>query len=394
MGGISHITGQKTGMHFWRHLLTGLVALFAVAVRAEEAAVPTGWLNVHDYDEVRAFEDMGPPTRANAKAAMEETDLYRDMLAHFEDIADDEDDFAFVAEAFSVSLEELRPASLRVIDEGVDDVFADDPLPGKVQSTSVYVNKIRLTTLPGLALKPRNLDDVKLGDIPRHSLFGEEAKPKAPAPPKAEAVAEKKEEKPPLAQTPGASAPPAAHADTSVQNPAAAVTPLATAAEAPAGQINKPQAATPSKYVSPDEETLVLLRQAVKELGLEKQLNFEASQYSNQTMLQMQEQKAGKKDQRMEGPAMPVVQEKQDSMKEAAQQAPVTPQATASPPSPVVATPIAGNAPLPSVVPAEGVREDVKKEMPVSKPKKKRRRVAPISPPAEPPKVEEDDSWF
>lgn len=261
-------------------LLTTLTALASLAFSPAHAAGPLAdreaWQNLQTFDARQAFEVYGPPTLENAALYSEETVLWLDIVGNFEDVADDEDEFAFVAEAFSVPVSEFRPSSLRVSEEASDDVFADDPLPDETDSTSVYVNAIRPSFLPGPPLKPRKLEDVKLGEGAMPALFKPVEPPKPDsggADTPAAAGTAKSETK---SATAGGAKVPAAAGAAKAQGKATAGTGdnAAEDKEPPAGSINAP--AKPV-MLSTDEETLGALRQAVKDLGLEKQLNFEAT---------------------------------------------------------------------------------------------------------------------
>lgn len=398
-------------MRFTLVLCAGLAVLaFHSAARAEGEDVVSAWQSFHDFEEARAFEIVGPPMKDGLKNAEDETALYLDMILYYEDIAEDDDDFSFVAEAFSVSLEELRPATLRIAEEDVDDVFSDDPLPGRLNSSSFYVDRIRVPALPGRALKPRILDDVKLGDAEKRSLFLEPEKPKP-------AVAEtpepeKKPEPPKKVAAPEPLLPPSLGGRGQRLEPAEAEKQTADAPapkpDLAAGKINAPRPAA-RPYVNPDEETLVLLRQAVKELGLEKQLNFESSPFGSQTLVQVNEQKDGKP--KMDMPPAASATAPATSPAVAQTVAPqINTPSTAAPavqvpslPSPALSAPPAPNAapaqsgPLPStatVAPSAPPPEAAPASTPETpvKPKPKRKRKPPPPPPPE--KVEEEDSGF
>lgn len=261
-------------------LLLLLVLALPVMLRAAEGSMTDAvnnpekpWQDLQDFEESVAFDQYGPPIKEDAKKFQEQTSLYLDMLADFDEISDDEDDFAFVAEAYRVPTSEFRPASLRPGEGGGDELFDDDPLPSKIQSTSVYVDTVRQSVLPGPAIKPKNMDEVKLGENLAKPLFAEPEKPKPKEKPKEEVKqAEKPKAKP--GDKPGASE--------------------ASNAYMKAGRINAPPQAAgmggaqnaASHRLSPDEETLMALKNAVKELGLEKQLNFEGGMVGNQAVAQ------------------------------------------------------------------------------------------------------------
>lgn len=281
-----------------------------VAKEGEAVALSGFWQDVGDYEGRRAFEVYGPPLPEDADKARGETQLYLDMLANFNDVSEDEDEFGFVAEAFSVPVDAFRPESLRATTGNEGDVFDDDPLPMGLQSSSIYVDAVRLSFLPGPALKPRDIDEVSLGNNRRKALFAEqiqksqapeqkvveeEAAPLPPLPKKKKALAIDGPETmararrgpvaggnnlPPVGGTPyqfsgQQSLPPVGGLPPAA---AGAVPAAGQGAGQAAGQINAP--------LSPDEQTLHDLKEAVRALGLEKDLNFEASQYSNQTKVE------------------------------------------------------------------------------------------------------------
>jgi hypothetical protein len=232
-------------------------AAFASFAKAEtDAAADDDWQNVQNFEARRAFEAYGPPTQENAKKSQEETQLYNDMVLSYDDIADDEDEFSFVSEAFSVPVESFRPASARINNQTeADDIFADDPLPDKTISSSGYVHDIRPSFLPGQLLKQQNFYAVKLGESGTKPLFA--PTPPPPPPPK------KAEARPEDAVNPFTPPPDESKKD-----------------DLAAGKINAPPKGS-APAAGTDEETLHALRQAVKDLGLEKKLNFESSPTRN-----------------------------------------------------------------------------------------------------------------
>ncbi len=215
---------------------------------------PGGWTNVYDFQERNAFSNYGPPLEEDSARFEAETKLYQDMLDNFYTIDSDEDDFSFVAEAFSVPVEEFRPASFRPDPTATGDLFEDDPLPESVKSSSAYVTTIRPSVLPGEAFRPRSVNEVKLGDenVPRSLFFEKPTPPVAEEKPKEEVKKAEADDKDKKDDT--------------------------------AGHINKPKKPE-APIPGSDQETLQLLQQAVRELGLEKQLNFESKTAS--TLAQM-----------------------------------------------------------------------------------------------------------
>jgi hypothetical protein len=162
-------------------------------------------------------------------------------------------------ESYSVSVDIFRPAVIRpegqAVKEDESNPFGeDDPLPEAVKSTSSYVEEVRPTFIPGKPLKMRQEGEVKLGNEQLGSLFADTDKMKK------ESAVLPKEKQP--AQVMGPPLPPD---------------------QPPAGQIDQPKKKD-AKTVPPipagpapgsDEETLLNLKQAVKELGLERQLSFD-----------------------------------------------------------------------------------------------------------------------
>lgn len=231
------------------------------------AVVPSSFAaEVSDFEQRRAFDVMGPPVQEGVVKARAETKLYMEMVERFDAIAYDEDDFSFVAEAFSVPVDVFRPASLRAYGEtGSTDVFDDDPLPGQTRTSSIYVDHVRLSFMPGGPLHPRNLDDVKLGNSDGQALFTSQETPKPLLDQPVEET-EKAEEK----KTEGIDVPKAANAPERL-----GLTNMDTPANA---------------QISPDEQTLIALQKAVKDLGLEKQLNFDPGRNPVQTSAKTQKQ--------------------------------------------------------------------------------------------------------
>ncbi|MBI3419219.1 MAG: hypothetical protein HY053_03705, partial [Proteobacteria bacterium] len=152
-----------------------LVAPSLAWAETADANMPL-WKSIRDFEDKHAFEIYGPPLPQNAAKAQAETRLYEDMVLYFDETAEDEPDFIFVAEAFSVPVEIFRPEIIRPGEAKKikDDPFGeDDPLPEAVQSTSAYVDEIRPTFLPGGPLKQRDPKQVVLGEEKAGSLFAE-----------------------------------------------------------------------------------------------------------------------------------------------------------------------------------------------------------------------------
>ncbi len=212
------------------------------------------WTTIGDYYERNAFSVYGPPLEEDMPRAREETRLYLDMVQSFYIISDDEDEFDYVAEAYSVPVGSFRPSSFRPGGENSIDVFDDDPLPENYNSSSYYVDTIRPSYLPGGPFKIRTQDG---SEARARSLFADQPK-KAPEP----AAAAAKPDVPPPEETAADAA-------------AAAIAgkPPATQQTQQAGRINapkKPGTALPGS----DQETLEALQKAVRDLGLEKQFDF------------------------------------------------------------------------------------------------------------------------
>lgn len=246
---------------FFIFLLGGLIALEARADDPVPLPSEDEWTSLPDFYERNGFINYGPPLVEDLPRYREETQLYLDMIEHFYVVSEDEDDFAFVAQAFSVPVATFRPSSFRPAGKNdMDDIFSDDPLPEATNSSSYYVDTIRPSFMPGGPFQPRSIEEVKLGDDGRgRSLFND------PPP--------KKEEKAPEPKT-------AKKDDKEDKN--AKDKSEADEEMAKAGKINAP---TKPKAIIPgsDEETLQALKQAVHDLGLQKQLNFESNQYSQTT---------------------------------------------------------------------------------------------------------------
>lgn len=236
--------------------LAALGGSFSAPACAQGAVLPeeddSNWLSVFDFQEREAFSMFGPPLKEDMSEAQAQTQLYLDMVEHFYEVAEDEDDFQFIVEAFSVPVEQFRPNSFRPEGGVVDDLFPDDPLPQLHKTTSRYVDSVRMSTLPGAPFEARSLATVKLGDDtggPR-SLFTDDKKDAA------------------IAKETGKEAP----NDAAAKKEAEAEQKKKEAEAAAAGKINAPPKAP---LPNSDMETLHLLQQAVRDLGLQKELNFE-----------------------------------------------------------------------------------------------------------------------
>lgn len=236
-------------------LLLLCLSLAAFTAHADDDFVPLPpddhWTTIGDYYERNAFSVYGPPLEEDMPRAREEMRLYLDMVHNFYIISNDEDEFYYVAEAYSVPVGAFRPSSFRPGGADSVDVFDDDPLPEDYNSSSYYVDAIRPSYLPGAPFKVRAPD---ASEARARSLFADPPK-KAP-----EAA---KPDIPP-------------HEETAADAAAAAVgaAPAAAAQQTPpAGRINAPKKTGPVVPGS-DQETLEALQKAVRELGLEKQIDF------------------------------------------------------------------------------------------------------------------------
>jgi hypothetical protein len=245
------------GVFSFIFLIAALLAFPAPALAGVRDANMPLWQSIVDYEEKHSFDNYGPPMRENAEKFAREQQLYEDMVQYFDLAAEDEPDFIAIVESYSVPVEAFRPAVIRpegqaVKEDETNPFGEDDPLPEAVKSTSSYVEEVRPTFIPGKPLKMRSGGEVKLGNDQLGSLFADTDKMKQES-----AVLPK--EKP--VQVMGPPIPPDAP---------------------PAGEIDTPKKkAAPAAPAGPvpgsDEETLLNLKQAVKELGLERQLNFDGS---------------------------------------------------------------------------------------------------------------------
>lgn len=248
----------------------------------EHARRSQTWQTVQDFDETSAFSIAGPPMQENIEHAKAETDLYEAMVNHFEDLEDEDDEYLFVVECLYDADDASRPASLR-LDENADETTQDgigNQEENLSRSSSVYIDSIRPTYFPGFPIKPRSLDQDKKENPEARSLFTDIAKNKADEimgddikpimgtePPK---MAEKSDASQIAGQNDSGKADLAKKPDVSQK----------------AGNINAP----PKQHaISPDEETLGALKQAVKELGMEKRLNL-GSNIDGHTTLEHQGQ--------------------------------------------------------------------------------------------------------
>jgi hypothetical protein len=353
--------------------LTALLAFpLPVLADARHANTPL-WQSIVDYEEKHAFDNYGPPTRENAAKFAREQQLYEDMVQHFDETAEDEPDFTFIVESYSVPVETFRPAVVRpegqAIKEDEDNPFGeDDPLPEAVKSTSAYVEEIRPTFFPGKPLKMRSGGEVQLGNDQLGSLFADTDKLKQ------ESAVLPKPVGPP--QVMGPPLPP--------DHP-------------PAGQIDQPKK-EPVKKAEPvgpvpgsDEETLMNLRQAVKELGLERQLNFDGSTQAIGSGADIQDATpvpgtVGPPMPEIAGPPMPAapktVAPKKTTVPKAPAKKPVVKKPPAKPVKPPVAAP-----PKPVKAPPPVVEKGEKKPAP---PPKVLRPMRPLSP-EELAKVKQED---
>ncbi len=243
---------------------------------AEDAIAPVGesepikqsegaWQNIQDFEETRFFAIAGPPTQADSARAIAETKLYEDMVEHFDDLEGEDDDYLFIVEALFDRNDTDMPASLRN-DDDIDDALnnrMDAPF-----SSSMYIDSVRPSFLPGTQIKPRPLEPENKDNADARSLFADILKPKAD-----DILGD--EIKPIIAIDPDKlAAEEAAKAEDKKQK---------------AGNINAPPK---QRAVSPDEETLSLLKQAVKELGLEKRFNLGSGVGGHQVLESNADQKA------------------------------------------------------------------------------------------------------
>lgn len=291
-----------------RLLALPLLAVFSVALHAAEESETRAdyWQPLQDFEARLAFEAYGPPLPEDAEKARAETQLYADMVEYFDDVSDDEDMFGFVAEAYSVPVDVFRPSVMRVTGGGTGDVFDDDPLPMAMQSSSLYVDSIRPTFLPGPLLKPRQLGEVKLGEAQKQALFAPPPEPEVlPTEDMEAGEVPKAALLPPVSRTGmagvaapepprGINAPPKSEKTgiTSVEEQQARI--VGVKDQKGTAGTEAGQSALPAIPRNPDEETLFALKQAVKELGLEKELNFEGNPHSagSQALVQTPEMMA------------------------------------------------------------------------------------------------------
>ena len=205
------------------------------------------WQNIQDFEETRYFAIAGPPTQEDSARAIAETKLYEDMVEYFDDLEGEDDDYLFIVEALFDRDDTSLPASLR------DDDDIEDAISDRIDapfSSSMYIDSVRPSFLPGTQIKPRPLEPEKKDNADARSLFADILKPKAD-----DILGN--EVKPIIAIDPEKlAAEEAAKAEDKKQK---------------AGNINAPPK---QRAVSPDEETLSLLKQAVKQLGLEKRFNL------------------------------------------------------------------------------------------------------------------------
>ncbi len=220
---------------------------------------PGSWQNIKAFDDTALFAVAGPPTAEDAEKAKADTELYEAMVDNFDDLEDEDDDYLFVIEALFDPEDSSRPASLRM-DDDADDEGAEGAAAPSLTS-SIYIDTVRPTFFPGFQIKPRAIDLDRKDNADARSLFADLNKPKAddilkndsapiiPGPP------------PPEPNVPPLPASTKETAESKLEK---------------AGKINAPpkQAAPKQRPLSPDEETLGALRQAVKELGLENKLNL------------------------------------------------------------------------------------------------------------------------
>lgn len=217
---------------------------------------PTAWQNIKDFDDTALFAVAGPPTQEDAERAKADTQLYEDMVNNFDELEDEDDDYLFVIEALFDPEDSSRPASLRMDDDDVDDNI-DEATSTPNLTSSIYIDTVRPTFFPGFQIKPRALDPDKKDNADARSLFADLNKPRA------DDILN--DEKPIIPGEPPVQA--------AVPVLPGTTKDAADAAEK-AGKINAPPKAAAKRPLSPDEETLGALKEAVKELGLENKLNL------------------------------------------------------------------------------------------------------------------------
>ena len=202
------------------------------------------WQSVRDFEETRYFSVAGPPTQEDADRAIAETKLFEDMVENYDDLEDEDDEYLFVIESLFDPEDTSRPASLRADDSDGAERAEEAPV-----SSSMYIDSVRPTFFPGFQIKPRIIEPDKKDVATTRSLFADILKPKAD-----EILSD---EKPILAIDP--------------DKPADGALAKSDDKLSKVGSINAPPK---QRAVSPDEETLIQLKQAVKQLGLEKSLNL------------------------------------------------------------------------------------------------------------------------
>ncbi len=225
------------------------------------------WQNLQDYEDTRFFAIAGPPMLEEAERSRAETQLFEDMVENFDNLEDEDDEYLFVIEALFDPEDSSRPASLRN-DDDIDEATLDRN-DAPIMNTSMYIDAVRPTFLPGVQIKPRDLEPDKKENSDVRSLFSDLLKPKA------DQILD--DIKPIVAIAPDGT--PQASPD---QN--------AKPDGAKAGNINAPPK---KRIVSPDEETLIQLKQAVKELGLEKNLNLGSGADGHQVLEHQKEDPSG-----------------------------------------------------------------------------------------------------
>ncbi|MDX1923479.1 MAG: hypothetical protein SFW65_10170 [Alphaproteobacteria bacterium] len=212
------------------------------------------WQNIKAFDDTALFAVAGPPTAEDAAKAKADTELYEAMVDNFDNLEDEDDEYLFVIEALFDPEDSSRPASLRMDDDVDDEVVESITSPNL--NSSIYIDTVRPTFFPGFQIKPRELDPDKKDNTDARSLFADLNKPKADD-------ILKDDTKPIISGPP--------QPQTAVPTLPASTKETTESKLEKAGKINAPPKQRP---LSPDEETLGALKQAVKELGLENKLNL------------------------------------------------------------------------------------------------------------------------
>jgi len=204
------------------------------------------------FEARTAFATIGPPLPENAQNMQAETRLFLAMVQRFDEVAYDSDAFAFVAQSFVGAVDSFHPAHLAAV-----------PEPGEAATTSssVYVDHVRLSVMPSRAV----VLPLSQAFLPAQPVAQNGVQPEnAPAPPAS--ISAKREKIPQPIKKEGAEK----------QN---AGKPATTPSPTPS--IDSPGNTPASVPENPNAETLRALQQAVKDLGLEKKLDFGQNAQSN-----------------------------------------------------------------------------------------------------------------